>query len=713
MIVKNEAHVIEETLNNLKNYICYWVISDTGSTDETKEIITNFFKKENIPGELVEHEWEDFGTNRTYALEACWKHRKHFDYIWVFDADDLVKGNLVFPKVDDKIDFYSIKYGHGFTYMRNQIFKSSLKWRYVGVLHEYPECVSKKTVNKGVIEGDYYIESRRLGDRNKAEDKYIRDAEILEKGLIKEPDNERYMFYLGQSYMDARDYKKAIEWYTKRVERGKWFEEVYYSLYRIATCMERDGQSWEDVENAYMKAWKFLPSRAEPLYEIAKHYRLERNFEKGYKYAKLASTIPFPKDQVLFLFKSVYDYQVLDELSICAYYVGKHRENIDCCKRLIREGFIPKEQIARIKKNMEYSTKALSKSDGKKRLIFYVGYSIFEEEHIYGSELALMNLATQLSTSYDITVFGKNLKNNTIKGIPFLNSNSLESFFNNNEVDVCIISRYVHYLIEFPIKARKNYIWLHDICYHGAYNGFVLPDNGKILVENSLDKINGIVTLTNWHKQLIMNHYSLSPHKLAVIGNGVNETFFQEDFEQLEKIPYRLIYTSDVCRGLEQLVDYFVEIRKEFPKAELYVYRDETSFKDYPVLLKKIKKNKHIHYSGKLEQKDLIHEFEKSDLWVYPTTFPETFCMSGLEALRAGCYCISTSLAALKETIGEHGILIEGDPKTKEGKERFLEEIRKAFTNEDYRKEIQKRAFEHAKTQTWKHIGEEWLKMME
>ena len=127
MIVKNEGHVIEETLINLKDYICYWVISDTGSTDDTKEIITTFFEKNNIPGELVEHEWEDFGTNRTYALEACWKHRKNFDYIWVFDADDLVKGNLVFPKVSDNIDYYSIKYGHGFTYMRNQIFKSSLK----------------------------------------------------------------------------------------------------------------------------------------------------------------------------------------------------------------------------------------------------------------------------------------------------------------------------------------------------------------------------------------------------------------------------------------------------------------------------------------------------------------------------------------------------------------------------------------------------------
>ena len=48
----------------------YWVISDTGSTDNTKEIIKTFFKNLNIPGELVEHEWRDFGYNRTKALES-------------------------------------------------------------------------------------------------------------------------------------------------------------------------------------------------------------------------------------------------------------------------------------------------------------------------------------------------------------------------------------------------------------------------------------------------------------------------------------------------------------------------------------------------------------------------------------------------------------------------------------------------------------------
>ena len=72
MIVKNEAHIILETLNSVKKYIDYWVISDTGSTDGTQTVIKEFFEKENIKGELYNDKWENFGHNRTKALEHAY-----------------------------------------------------------------------------------------------------------------------------------------------------------------------------------------------------------------------------------------------------------------------------------------------------------------------------------------------------------------------------------------------------------------------------------------------------------------------------------------------------------------------------------------------------------------------------------------------------------------------------------------------------------------
>ena len=84
MIVKNEAHIIEKTLENICQYvpITYWVISDTGSTDETKTIIQTFFDKKGIKGELVDHAWKDFAYNRTKALECAYQKT---DYLFIIN----------------------------------------------------------------------------------------------------------------------------------------------------------------------------------------------------------------------------------------------------------------------------------------------------------------------------------------------------------------------------------------------------------------------------------------------------------------------------------------------------------------------------------------------------------------------------------------------------------------------------------------------------
>ncbi|GAG26488.1 unnamed protein product, partial [marine sediment metagenome] len=117
--------------------ITYWIISDTGSTDGTQDLIRNFFKEVGIPGELHEDAWQDFGTNRSIALAYCDNH-KEFDYSWVIDADDLVTGDFKYPEVMDK-DAYNLQFGtlnQGSYYDRQQIFSTRWKWRYRATIHE-------------------------------------------------------------------------------------------------------------------------------------------------------------------------------------------------------------------------------------------------------------------------------------------------------------------------------------------------------------------------------------------------------------------------------------------------------------------------------------------------------------------------------------------------------------------------------------------------
>jgi len=108
MIVKDESHIIVDTLKKLLNKIKfdYWVISDTGSTDNTKELIVDFFKKHNIKGELFEDKWEDFGYNRSKALEHAYNKSK---YVLIFDADDEIIGDFVLPELIKDSYFFNLE----------------------------------------------------------------------------------------------------------------------------------------------------------------------------------------------------------------------------------------------------------------------------------------------------------------------------------------------------------------------------------------------------------------------------------------------------------------------------------------------------------------------------------------------------------------------------------------------------------------------------
>ena len=180
MIVKNEAHIIEDTLSRLVSKVTfsYYVICDTGSTDNTVEIIKNFFENK-IPGEIHIHEWKDFGHNRSLALKEA--HNKA-DYILIFDADDYFEGTVNFTHLTH--DAYMLKFGNSTSaYERMNLVKGSILWKYVGVLHEYITTFEERGYSKGSIPGEYYIVSGRTSSRNMDPKKYLNDALILEKGF--------------------------------------------------------------------------------------------------------------------------------------------------------------------------------------------------------------------------------------------------------------------------------------------------------------------------------------------------------------------------------------------------------------------------------------------------------------------------------------------------------------------------------------------------
>jgi hypothetical protein len=352
MIVRNEVHIVHETLDSVAPYISSWVIVDTGSDDGTQDLIRNHMARVGIHGELHERPWRNFGHNRTEALTLA---QGHGDYIWVIDADDILVGTPDFAQLS--ADIYSMRIGHAsFMYWRPQLFRDGARVRYEGVVHE--GIVGEPAHVQARIEGEYHIESRRLGARSQDTQKYARDRDLLLAEVERNPDDARSVFYLAQSYFDLGDYANARKWYARRVEMGGWDQEIYYSMWRVAESMAQLDTPWPDVQDAYLQAWEFRPTRAEALHSIAHRYRVDGCYRLGYLFAQRAAQIPLPED-ILFVFADIHAWRATDEQAICAYWIGKHAEAFTLCRRLLARPDIADNHRRRIAGNRDFSVPAM------------------------------------------------------------------------------------------------------------------------------------------------------------------------------------------------------------------------------------------------------------------------------------------------------------------------------------------------------------------
>ena len=357
MIVKNEKPVITRCLASVKPIIDYWVIVDTGSTDGTQDVIRDFMK--DIPGELHERPWKNFEHNRNEALDLA---KDKADYLLIMDADDRLEfePNFALPSLTSGAYRLWIKFG-SMSYQRDQLIQTKLPWKWVGVLHEVLTCDAPHSAQ--TLDGVKYVVSCD-GARSRDPKKFIKDAEVLEEALAKDPSNSRYIFYLAQSYRDAGQYDKALEWYKKRIEKGGWPEEVFFSMLQVAQLEQALGRPEEIVIDSLLRAHRYRPHRAEPIYDLAVIYRGQNRHDLTYALIKSREFIvrPHSKD-ILFVQDWIEDYGLLFELSIASFYVGKYQESIDACDKLLEIKDLPKSWRDQTELNRLYPLTKLNEQE--------------------------------------------------------------------------------------------------------------------------------------------------------------------------------------------------------------------------------------------------------------------------------------------------------------------------------------------------------------
>lgn len=295
MIVKNESEIIEKTLMNLCSKIKfdYWVICDTGSTDDTVERIKRFFDNKSINGELHVDEWVDFAHNRTLALERA--HNKT-DFLLIFDADDEIVGDIIFPDNMLKYDAYSLKLksSNDIIFDRLLLVNNKKKWKFYGVIHEYITCLDDWCSTS--LKGNYYIKAGTWGCRSKDTEKYKNDAITLENAYYEALDKNdkihmRYSFYCANSYKDAKDIDNAIKWYKNTLTLDNWKQEKYVSCLRIYELNEQKKENNQSTINEQIyyliESCKYDLTRVECICNLIKHYCITKNEKVAYSFYEL------------------------------------------------------------------------------------------------------------------------------------------------------------------------------------------------------------------------------------------------------------------------------------------------------------------------------------------------------------------------------------------------------------------------------------------
>lgn len=352
MIVKNEAHCIERCLKSLVHLIDYYVIIDTGSTDATPYVISKTMTDAGIRGEIHHRPWVDFGFNRTEAIQIA---EGRADYLLVIDADDEFQGTI--DKQALTLDVYSVMVyeASGILYERTHLFRASSDFKYVGVMHEYLDCVR-------AFEGKFlstlkYIrhqDGARWGDKSEEamKRKHTKDALILENALQIEPVNSRYAFYLGQCWKDAREPEKAIAAYEHRVAmKDGWDEERWYALFMIA-ALKRDLEYPEEIViNDFLKAYEDRSTRIEPLYELAMYLQDRNRHQLCWLLLQPVLSMRAPNDKMP-IDAEAYTWGVLDLFATSAFHVGDYQRARDIWDALLGSVELPIAEHVRVQNNL-------------------------------------------------------------------------------------------------------------------------------------------------------------------------------------------------------------------------------------------------------------------------------------------------------------------------------------------------------------------------
>jgi tetratricopeptide (TPR) repeat protein len=360
MIVKNESKIITRMFDAVVELLDYYCICDTGSTDDTIQIITEYFAHKQIPGKIIQEPFKNFAYNRNVALHSC---KGLTDYVLLLDADMILKINN-FDKHSLTLDYYSLFQGNDSFYYENvRLVRNNGLFAYCGVTHEHinkpPGSIGGKVFEKKVL----FIHD--VGDGGAKSDKFQRDISLLEQGIVDEPGNTRYYFYLGNSYRDHGDHDKAIATYQKQLTMNSWLQEKYCAALSLGDIYNKKKEP-ENAIKYWLQACNYDHERIEGVVKAMEYYRnagengmvsLLYHKHKGYKRGLAEGKLFVEQDKYL----DIMEYNN----SISAYYINDKDSGYACIKHILINNKIDRSLLKSTLENLVFYKDLIAKESAQ------------------------------------------------------------------------------------------------------------------------------------------------------------------------------------------------------------------------------------------------------------------------------------------------------------------------------------------------------------
>lgn len=369
MMVKNEKKRLRVTLDSLIGYVSSIIVYDTGSTDNTIEILKEFERETKITLRLMEGEFVDFSTSRNVSLDFAATFEE-VDYLLLIDVNDELQGGETmiqcaehYKKSPDMgfmvcqqwlannmiTKYFNIRFikNARMTVAGTNLVKSS--WEFRGSVHEAIFYITDPNLEHTKMSDKFILYQDRMQDDDKTSKRFERDAKLLMEDHLKDPTNTRTLFYLAQTYSCLSQFEDSFHYFNLRTKYEGFQEENYISFYSLGELSLKLNRDWHECMTYYIKAFEHS-ARVEPLLRLAEYYRSEadrqvknpkNSYEPymsnnswllSYMYVNMACKLEFP-DVLLFVNRLDYEYNRWHLMGIVSFYVGCHEEGIRACEK--------------------------------------------------------------------------------------------------------------------------------------------------------------------------------------------------------------------------------------------------------------------------------------------------------------------------------------------------------------------------------------------